>query len=580
MRSPRPIPALLLALALVCFVAPACAAGAGDRPVIRPVPRQPAKLTGEVIHVTAEVDTKAEGTPISPYIYGAAMGDRQAAGECGVTIMRAGGNEVSALNWKHGYWGKGNDWFFTNYGTETPPAQNWLVKFHGENKAAGLETYLTIPTMGRVAKDGTGVAFDIRKYPGQEDWAGKHQPGDRQAFAGNGVRLVNGKKQDVDPNPDDTSVVMPPAEQADMLRFMIRDMKYGPASAGGLKFLALDNEPGLWNSTHRGMHPQGMSYDELWEKTRTYATLLKQIDPGVKIAGPCAWGWTEYFHSGLDQQLINQGKGTWQDPPDGAAHGRVPLAKWWMKKLAEHRKQTGQSLVDVLDFHFYPQTGIYNGGKVNDPQTMELRAQQTRTLWDPKYRDPSWMAGTAPDGAIRLIPMMKEWVAECNPGMQTSLGEYNFGGEQDASGGVAQAELFGVFARERVDFAFLWLFPAPNTGHWFAFHLFRNPDGHHTAFGDRYLPAKVSSPDDVSVHAARDGKSGRLTLVLVNKRAAKGARVTIELAAPVPAQDVTPYEYGAVDRTAIGQLPARKVSGRVIDVDLPAMSVLRFDVKP
>ena len=314
----------------------------------------------------------------------------------------------------------------------------------------------------------------------------------------------------------------------------------------------------------------------MWDRTLAYSSALKKIDPGVKVAGPCAWGWNEYFYSGLDQQLISKGKGTWQDPPDSAAHGRVPLAKWWMKKLADHEKRTGQSLVDVLDFHFYPQTGIYGGGKVNDPKTMELRAQQTRTLWDPGYKDPSWM-GKETGKVIRLIPKMREWVDECNPGMQTALGEYNFGGEQDVSGGVAQAELLGVFAREKLDFAFLWLFPERSTSHWFAFLLYRNPDGRHTSFGDRYLPAKVSAPDDVSVHAAKDTKTGRLTFVLVNKRAAKGAKVTIKLAAPVPEQEVTPYEYSPADRRAIGQLPGRKVSGKTIETDLPAMSVLRFE---
>ena len=137
------------------------------------------------------------------------MGDRKAAAECGLTILRAGGNEVSALDWRHGFFGKGNDWFFTNYGAETPPEKNWLVAFHGENRKAGLETYLTVPTMGRIAKDGTSVAFDVRKVGPQEDSAGKHQPGDRQAFAGNGVKIVQGKKQEIEPNPDDTSVELP-----------------------------------------------------------------------------------------------------------------------------------------------------------------------------------------------------------------------------------------------------------------------------------------------------------------------------------------------------------------------------------
>jgi hypothetical protein len=559
--------------------------------VTAPVERGPLALKSPAA-VTATVDVGAEGVPISPYIYGASMGDRKVGQETGLTIMRAGGNPATPVNWKRGFSSKGADWYYQNDGTETPPEKNWLLAFHGENRKAGIETYLTVPIMGRVAKDGTSVAFDTDKYPDQESWAGKAQPTDPRPKAGNGRQFVKGPDgqvqkdkdgkpllKDIAANPDDTSVEMPPEEQCEMLRFMIEKMGYGTAAKGGVKYLALDNEPMLWQSTHRGMHPKGTSYDELWDRTVKYGTLLKKIDPGVRIAGPTLWGWTAYFYSGLDMQSVTEGKGTWEEPPDFNAHGKVPFCKWWMKKLAEHEKATGLRLVDVLDWHFYPQTNIYMAGAAGDAKVMEGRVQETRVLWDPEYQDPSWM-GKETGKVIKLIRMMKEWIAECNPGMQTSIGEYNFGGEKDVSGGVAQAELLGVFARERLDFAFLWMFPAANSPHYFAMKMFRNPDGKQTAFGDRYLEGKVDAPTDVSVHAAKDSKTGRLTFVLVNKRAAKDAKVTLKLSKRVPEQEAAFYEYSAADRFSIGQLPPRKVGGDKIEVDLPSMSVLRFDLKP
>jgi hypothetical protein len=520
------------------------------------------------------------------------MGDRKAAQEMGLTVLRAGGNPVTAQNWKEGFGSKGADWFYQNDGAPTPPEKNWLVNFHGDNRKAGLESYLTIPIMGRVAKDNTSAAFDTKKYPDQENWAGKSQPTDRIATAGNGRQLVRGEDgkpkldakgqpvyRDIEPDPNDTSVEMPPEEQAAMLSFMIEKMGYGTADKGGVKFLALDNEPMLWSSTHRGMHPKGCSYDELWERTRTYAGLLKKIDPQVKIAGATFWGWTAYFYSGLDSQKIGRGEGTWEDPPDFVAHGRVPLTKWFLTKLKEHEKETGQRLVDVLDWHFYPQTGIYMGGKPHDPKVMEGRVQETRVLWDPTWRDPTWM-GKETGKVIKLLRLMKEWVGECNPGLQTSLGEYSFGGEEDLSGGIAQAEILGIFAREGLDYAFYWYFPPVNRSPYFAFKMFRNPDGKFTAFGDRYLPSTCSAPEDVSVHAAKDAKSGKLTFVLIHKRVTKGAKVTLKLSAPVPEQEVTFYEYGSADRLCIGQLPARKIGGDKIEVSVPPFSVVRFDVKP
>jgi hypothetical protein len=555
-----------------------------------PEGRTPAALGQNAARVTAEIDVKSEGRPISPFIYGAAMGDRKAAQEMGLTMLRAGGNPVTPFNWKTGFGAKGADWFYQNEGTETPPERTWLATFHGENRKAGLESYLTIPIMGRVAKDGVSVAFDTRKYPDQENWAGRAQPTDRLPHAGSGRQYVKGddgqllrdKKgqpvlRDIEANPDATSVEMPPEEQAAFLKFMIEKMGYGAADKGGIRCVALDNEPCLWHATHRGMYPKACSYDELWERTRTYAGLLKKIDPKVKIAGGNFWGWTAYFYSGLDSQLVSQGKGTWQDPPDFVAHGRVPITKWLLGKLAAHEKETGQRLVDIFDFHFYPQTGIYMGGAVNDPAVMEGRVQETRALWDPTWKDPSWM-GTETGKVLQVIRLMRKWADESCPGLQLSLGEYNFGGERDASGGVAQAELLGVFAREGLDYAFFWFAPAPNSSPYFAYKMFRNPDGKQTAFGDRYLPAKVSAPDDVSVHAARDSQTGRLTFVLVNKRAAKGARVELRLNRPAPAQKMIVYEYGLANRHCIGQWPAQAVQGDRLPIDLPPMSVLRFDL--
>ena len=76
------------------------------------------------------------------------------------------------------------------------------------------------------------------------------------------------------------------------------------------------------------------------------------------------------------------------------------------------------------------------------------------------------------------------------------------------------------------------------------------------------------------------GQRARLTFVLINKRVAKHASVTLELSKAVPEQQVALYEYSNADRFAIGRLPARKVSGRSIAIDLPAFSAIRFDLKP
>ena len=89
------------------------------------------------------------------------------------------------------------------------------------------------------------------------------------------------------------------------------------------------------------------------------------------------------------------------------------------------------------------------------------------------------------------------------------------------------------------------------------------------------IPLKI--PHDISVSPA-DGNE-ILAGVSVDG-ASLGANLTLNLAAPVPAQDITVYEYSGVDKGVIGRWPARHDDGSVIKIDLAPMSVLRFDVKP
>lgn len=568
--------------------------------VREPEPRPAQVLAGEATAVAASIDPAA-AIPVSPWIYGVAMADPALCHEIGAPARRCGGNPLSPVSWKLGFGAKGADWFFENEGTATPPEKNWIVTFHGANRAAGLESYLSIPLMGRVAKDGTSCAFPLAKYPGQESWAGKTQPRDRMPEAGNGRRarigpdgapvLKDGKPviDEIRADPDDTSVAMPVEEQCAILKFIAEDMRQGRAGAGGVRWVALDNEPALWSSTHRGMRPDGVSYDELWTMTSKAGAALKAIDPGVKVAGPTAWGWTEYFTSGRDAQLCGSGKASWNAPPDFTAHGGIPFGKWYLQQVAAAAK-AGVQPVDILDWHFYPQTGHYMGGKRNDPATMESRVQETRVLWDPAWVDPSWMGRgaievphmlTRKPGVIALIRLMHQWIDDAGLAgrMQVALGEYNFGGEGDVSGGIAQAELFGVFARERVDHAYLWFAPAPNSSLYFAWKLLRNPDGKGTAVGSEYLPAAVDRADDVSLHVYRDAAGKRLSLVAINKRAGKLARLAVRLPVAIAAQQATVWEYGGSDIRCIGLLPPRPVGGPAIDLELPPLTAQRIDLR-
>ncbi len=94
------------------------------------------------------------------------------------------------------------------------------------------------------------------------------------------------------------------------------------------------------------------------------------------------------------------------------------------------------------------------------------------------------------------------------------------------------------------------------------------------------MPAKVSRPDDVQAFVTRSTKDKtKLSLRVLEQASEEGARVKLNLSAPLPDQAVTPYELSSKNPKAIGELPARKVGGNSIEIELPPMSVLRFDAK-
>ena len=183
--------------------------------------------------------------------------------------------------------------------------------------------------------------------------------------------------------------------------------------------------------SNRDVHPGPITYDELLDRTIRYGTAIRTADPQALIAGPAEWGWTGYLYSAQDSFV-----GTRQRP-DRRAHGDVPLMPWYLKKLHDHEKATGTRVLDVFDVHFYPQgDGVYS--EKADTSTAALRLRSTRALWDPTYKDESWIAEP-----IKLLPRLKEWVQQNYPGLKISLGEYSFGGEQHMSGGLAEAEALG-----------------------------------------------------------------------------------------------------------------------------------------
>src|SRR5262249_23159174 len=172
--------------------------------------------------------------------------------------------------------------------------------------------------------------------------------------------------------------------------------RVGTAGQGGPRLFALDNEPDLWNSTHRDVHPTPLSYDEIWQRTADYASAIKAQDSDALVMGPVPWGWCAYFWSALD--------GCSDGGPDLAAHGGVHYLEWYLKQAHDYETANGVRLVDYLDIHYYPQA---NGVALTDDESVAaLRLRTLKSLYDPSYIDESWIGTCCGSTAVNLIPSM------------------------------------------------------------------------------------------------------------------------------------------------------------------------------
>jgi hypothetical protein len=457
------------------------------------------KSTSIPVRVTVEPDRELH--TISPHIYGASGVDPARAKAFGLSTVRWGGNRSSRYNWKAQADNAGADWYFLN-----GKAGRW-DEFVSGNRRAGLESYVTVPLLPWVAKSTEGWSFSVAKYGPQQ----KVEP--YVADRGNGLRPNGSPITSNDPR--DASVASTPAFQAEGIQRLLKQ-----AGSERPILYGLDNEPMLWYSTHRDVHPTSASYDEIFTRGRDYALAIKSADPRGLTAGPCTWGWTDLQFSAADAGTDN-----YASHADRKAHGDQPFLAWYLSAMSRASSQAGKRLLDFADVHFYPQGQVDGqrvyGGKSKSSAMRALRIRSTRGLWDPSYRDESWIKEP-----VMLIPRVRAWVDAHFPGTKLCIGEYNWGGDDDPSGAIAQAEVLGIFARERVDHAYLWA--GLDGVQRFAFALYRNPDGSGQGFGDHYLACHSDHADLLSVFAARRA-DGAVTVVLVNKDVERTADVRIDL---------------------------------------------------
>jgi hypothetical protein len=454
---------------------------AGDAASAQPV-LGPVQTPGDpgAADVMIEVHADMDSHPISPLVYGTNGAPDIARNH--QTVVRSGGNRMTAYNWENNASNAGSDYQYQNdnyLSDSNEPAKPILDGVNSANMN-GATAIVTVPIVDYVAGD--------------------KSPGGDVRNSGNDYLSKRFKQN----KPDKGSALAATPDSSDAFVYQDEFVAYLKAHAGSARVIfSLDNEPDLWSSTHAEVHPNQVTYAELWDRNQRYASAVKRAWSDAEVTGFVSYGWNGYVNL--------------QNASD--ANGR-DFIEWYLDQAKAAEAKGGKRLIDYLDLHWYPEAQG-GGTRITEASTaadvVAAREQAPRSLWDPSYNEQSWIHDTL-NAPIDLVHRILGKIAAHYPGTRLAFTEWNYGGGDHISGAIASADVLGIFGRERVSLATHWALSGMETFTYAAFRAYRNFDGKGGKFGDTSLRASSSDVANVSVYASLQASApDQVVLIAINK---------------------------------------------------------------
>jgi hypothetical protein len=519
------------------------ASGCGGAPVDGPTGSTPTPTPSLSADVKLTIDSSLGRHAISPYIYGANQATWNGRQRY-LRLGRVGGNRYTAYNWETNASNAGTDWYNQNDdylgGGDTPGevVRSAVASAH----AAGAAMIVTVPMAGYVAAD-KGPGGDVNQTPN---------------YLSTRFNFSQSRKDASFTDPPDTSDHV--VYQDEFVWWLERKFPNARSDSRRTLFYCLDNEPDLWSATHVRIRPTGpVSYAELMARTISLAGAIKDVAPQALVFGPVSYGWNGFV--------------SLQEAPDAAGRDFID---YYLDRLRAADSSRTSRLVDVLDLHWYPEAKG-GGVRITESNTSAAvaaaRMQAPRSLWDASYTEQSWISVDAGVGPIRLLPLMRDKIAAHYPGLRLAITEYDYGAGNHISGGIAQADVLGIFGREDVFAAARWGTPDGQDFVNAAFDAFTNYDGAGGAFGDTSISATTSDNENTSVYASLDGgNNDRLVVVAINK-ASKSLVAEIAISHGATLSRGKVYQMTAGARSLAAGPSYQPTSNNTFKIELPATSV-------
>jgi hypothetical protein len=517
------------------------------------------------INVTYNIDTESGRAPISQYIYGTNFWDVD-RGE-NFTARRSGGNRLTGYNWENNYSNAGEDWYNHSdlYLAGDLPQNEKLIpgrvltSFHDDCIASGQLSVITLQMAGYVAADDDGTVDEADTAPSYR-WK-------EVVFAKSGPFC------DPPGSPDtaDDYVYMD-----ECVNFLVS--LYGDASTPtGVKCYSLDNEPALWDSTHPRIHPTDVECVELINRTVALSSAVKDVDPHSLILGPVLYGFNAY--------LVLQDAPDW----DALKNGYFWFLDYYLDVLQAASNTAGRRLLDVLDLHWYPEAQgdgmrITQSADTYSRANAEARMQAPRTLWDPDYVEDSWI-GTWFSQYLPLLPNVQNSIDTYYTGTKMAITEYSYGAPEHFSGGIAMADVLGIFGRYGLYLSTYWHLGGDYDYVSAAFKLYRNYDDADSMFGDTKVSAAMSDKVNSSIYASMFADSDtELHIIVLNKNFDEAINGSFNLAAPVTFTSGRVWAFDSDGSAITERSPVTTITDNSFSYTVPPLTachiVLESDCPP
>jgi mannan endo-1,4-beta-mannosidase len=511
------------------------------------------------IPVSFTVVTQAERHTISPYIYGS-NGQSMDRPE-NITARRLGGNRMTGYNWENNYSHAGTDYINSNdnympWSLQLPAAQylqpNSVLKaFHDTSLSMQCYTLLTLPMAGFVARDGHGSVSAADVAP-----SARFRP------------VVNQKGSAFVLNPDTTDNAVYVDE---CLNNLISTFGHA-GTINGIKGYLLDNEHALWPSTHPRIHPAQPTCSEDIRLSVNLAKTIKTIDPPAEVFGPSDYGYASFLN--------------FQSAPDwGTYSASYPnYLSLYLKRMKLASDTFGHRLLDVLDVHWYPEAQgkdhlgnleRVSGGN-NDRGVAEARIQAPRTLWDSTYVENSWIGQWY--SPVVYVNALQKAITTFYPGTKLGFTEYDYGGMNHISGGLATADFLGISGKYDVYWTSRWGKLDSFVGA--AFKIFRNYDGSNSTFGDLHIKATTPDARVSSIYASlKSTDTTELHLVVMNKNYDSTLIATFHITSPTSFSSAQIYRFDSSGFAITSLPPITGISSNQFNYTVPPLSCYHFILK-